>query len=199
MKGTLWKCLGAAAVCGLVVLTTAGTARADVITETFGGPNFLAFNNGKGSVDSISTTGGFWEQQFTNTGAGTTESITFHLHIDDTLVTGYWENFEVLANGIDIGKFSIVPGETGELQLHYFYPLGISGPNFNFEFEMTSRSVPSGKGSVTLLFSHQPSTVTISGKPSAVPEPSSAWLLGTGMLGLFAFGTKRYFSPAAMR
>jgi hypothetical protein len=165
----------------LLLLVTAGPARADTVTLTFGGPDFQWFNNGLGGFDSVWTTGGFWAQDFMSTGIAASGSMTLDLNISNVLSSGFSEAFDTLLNGVDVGNFTIDSGQSGVLIFKFKFP-SVSGPNFDIEMEMTSATIPPGDGSVALLLNGPPSRALISGRP--VPESSTWWLLGLGIVAL---------------
>jgi hypothetical protein len=181
MKGL--KLLATAIVSCLLLMVTAGLARADSVTVTFGGTDFQWFNNGLGAFDAVWTTGGFWAQDFSSTGIATTQSMTLDLNLNNVLSSGFSETFETLLNGVNVGSFTVNSGQSGLLIFKFSFP-AVAGPNYDIEMEMTSATIPPGDGSLSLLFTHPPSRAVISGKP--VPESSTLWLLGLGLAALSA-------------
>ncbi|UCD51726.1 MAG: LamG domain-containing protein, partial [Phycisphaerales bacterium] len=66
----------------------------------------------------------------------------------NALVIGYFVHWDVLINGVPIGSFTVVDGQTGPVHLDFSFP-PIGGPNYTIRFRVTNE-VPAGCGSHSL-------------------------------------------------
>jgi hypothetical protein len=116
------------------------------------------------------------------------DRLDLSLNIDNVLNSGASIFFAALVNGTSVGSFSFADGDPdGVYNLGWvFAPL--SAANYRVELRITSPSVPSGYGSVGLALDGS-SWVKIT-DTSAVPEPSTLILLGTGLMGLAGAGLR---------
>lgn len=129
------------------------------------------------------TAGDFVESAvFTGTGITSLTDLNMSLVVDDRLNSGYQENWEIYANGVDTGWYTYVNCSGG----------GFCNEDFTYSFTITfgdiapvaggyqlemieSNTIPGGDGAIAWL----DGGVTGLSQASTVPEPTSLILLAT--------------------
>jgi len=185
-----------------LVFGLAGLAAAVPITYSDEFPS--ADSTVVGSVGFINANeiGWFWSvsrgHSVTETFVGTGLEYAYQLDLDFQVTDNvlleniYWD---VYVNGSDIGDWSWTPvASTGLVSLSFGFS-DITG-NGTYEIAMlVSNEASSGYGSIALGV---PGTMTLYGDSgiAPVPEPATMLLLGSGLVGLAAFGRKKLFKKS---
>ena len=121
-------------------------------------------------------------ETFAGTGITELGSLTLSFGVEDVLQAGNETDWEVFVNGISVGSWVWTSAQgSGTLNETYsFAPITGNG-TYTLRMAVTNET-PVNKGSVGIFI---PGTATLEAAvPSTVPEPVSALLLSTGMLGL---------------
>ena len=98
---------------------------------------------------------GDWIQGTRGTSLGSTSSVSIHIAIDNYLSCDN-DDFRMLINGIEVGRFTMLAGSPTVDTSFSFAP--ISGPTYTLRYEVT-RTVASGCGSID--FAPSGSSVTL--------------------------------------
>jgi hypothetical protein len=169
------------------------------VTDPFEAPRAVLQLIGQQDVGVVAPPEGVTEQYFAaangfvtgHVAPGQTVTVTYRAALLDSLAHtlfdyGFSESFEGGENGLEIGRdFGSGPPirfeAGGGYSMHLFAELNIFGPNV-------------GASEIFLDpgFSTQ---VVQTGPATSVPEPSSAALIGTGLVGLIGYATRRRGAP----
>lgn len=169
----------------LALLALVPPVQAQMEIQSWGGTNFDFQKTGFAVCDEpchIWKQTDYWAQTFFASSLASVGRLDLSLNIDNVLNSGASIFFAALVNGTTVGSFSFADGDpSGVYNLGWvFAPL--SAVNYRVELRITSPDVPDGYGSTGLALDGS-SWVRIT-DASAVPEPSTLILLGTGLIGL---------------
>jgi len=182
---------------GLVLaafLASATVAFADDVDEAFptAGDMYCSATNGCGTLPAGGMTGFMWTtgdyviSPIFNTGQPSINSLSYNLDIYDILGGGNNETVAYMVNGVEIGSIFVPDcGYCGQ-NMNFtgtfnFSSIPAQGGGFQLEMVLQN-TIPGGGGSIA--FDDGGLATLTNSAGGSVPEPSSIFLFGTGIVGV---------------
>ena len=165
------------AVVALAMVVFAGATHA--VELPFSEPDFdWIATGGTATPYHIWTTGDYWRQNFASTGLPSADAMTLYLNVDDT--ANETLNLDVLINAVDVGDFSLNPGDAG-LQTFGFSFAAVAGDSYFIEL-VALNTITGGAGSYSISLDRGESKAVLTG--SEIPEPATLVMLALAGAGL---------------